>query len=101
MLDAGNEKEENIYKAFGSKVAEAKVTEDDLRGIEKVEGASVVTAEIQRLCLHVYVRRVRRQRRHLVGEEDRRRVQMLAHAVPDHSPELLNLLLPHSSANCV
>lgn len=88
-------KKENYYEAFGSEVAETKVAEDDLRRIEEVEGAAVMTAKVERLRLHVYIGRVRRNRRHLVGKEDRRRVQMLAHAVPDHSPELLYLLFPH------
>lgn len=46
--------------------AGTKVTEGDLRGIEEVGGAAVVSAEVQ--CLQVYVGRVWCPRRHLVGE---------------------------------
>lgn len=66
-----------------------------MRGVEEVECAAVVSAEVERLRLHIYVGRVSRHRGHLVGEEDRRRVEMLAHTVADHASQLLDLLFPH------
>lgn len=85
------------YEALGGEVAEAEVAEDDLGGVEEVEGAAVVAAEEESLSLHVDVGGVVGEGGNLVGEEDRRRVEVLAHAVPHHSPKLLDLFLPHFS----
>lgn len=73
--------------------AGTKVTEGDLRGIEEVGGGRR-GGSVGRGLMSAPPPCRR-------GEEDRRRVQILAHAVADHSPELLSLLLPHFSANCV
>lgn len=84
-------------QTLGCEVAEAEIAEDDLGGVEEVEGAAVVTAEEQRLGLHVDVGGVGGERGDLVGEEDRRGVEVLAHAIPNHSSQLLYLFFPHSS----
>lgn len=60
------------YEAFGSEVAETEVAEDDLRGVEGVEGAAIVAAEVEGLCLHVDIGRIGCEGGHLVGEEDGR-----------------------------
>lgn len=64
-----------------------------------MEGAAVVAAEVECLCLHIYVGGIGRDGCHLVGEENRRRVQMLADAIPHHPSQLLYLLFLHVSAN--
>lgn len=86
------------YEAFGGEVAEAEVAEDDLGGVEEVEGAAEVAAEEEGLGLHVDVSRVVGEGGDFVGEEDGRRVQVLAHAVPHHSAELLYIFLHHVSS---
>lgn len=83
------------YEAFGGEIAEAEVAENDLRGVEEVEGAAEVAAEEESLGLHVDVGGVFGEGRHFVGEENGRGVEVLAHAVPHHSPELLYLFLSH------
>lgn len=85
------------YKAFGGEVAETEVAEDDLGGVEGVEGAAVVVAEVEGLGLHVDVGRVGSEGSHLVRKEDGGRVQMLTHAIPNHASKLLHRLLFHLS----
>ena len=63
-----------------------------------MESTAVVAAEVERLRLHVDVGGIPGQRRDLVREEYGGRVEMLAHAVFDHAPQLLNLLFPHPSS---
>lgn len=58
-------------QALGGEVAEAEIAEDDLGGVEEVEGAAVVAAEEKGLGLHVDVGWVRCECGDLVGEEDR------------------------------
>lgn len=61
-----------------------------------MEGAAEMAAKEQRLSLHVDVGGIVGEGGNLVGEEDGRRVEMLAHAVTHHSPQLLHLFFPHS-----
>lgn len=63
-----------------------------------MEGAAEVAAEEEGLGLHVDVGRIVGEGGDFVGEEDGRRVEMLAHAVSNHPAELLNLFLYHVSS---
>lgn len=60
-----------------------------------MEGAAEVAAEEEGLGLHVDVGGVFGEGSHFVRKENSRRVQVFAHAVPHHSPELLYLFLSH------
>lgn len=62
-------------------------------------GAAEMAAEEEGLGLHVDVGGVVGEGGDLVGEEYRRRVEVLAHAVPHHPSKLLDLLLSHSSSS--
>lgn len=68
----------DFYEAFSSEVTESEVAEDDLRGVEYVEGAAVLAAKEEGLGLHVDVGGVAGGGGDLVGEEYGGGVEVLA-----------------------
>lgn len=60
------------YEALGSQVTESKISEDNLRGVKKVKGATVMATEEESLSLHIYVSWIIGESGDLVGEEDGR-----------------------------
>lgn len=83
-----------LLEALGGEESEPEVAEQT-RIVEEVERAAELAAEKECLREHVDVARVPRGRRHLVGEEDGRRVEVLPGAVPYHPAQPLQRLLPH------
>ena len=91
--ERGRERRE--YKAFGGEVAEAEIAEDDLGGVEEVEGAAVVAAEEESLRLHVDVSWIGSEGSHFIRKKYGRGVEMLAQAIPHHSSQLFYLFFSH------
>lgn len=58
------------HKAFSSKVAKPRVTEDNLRGIEEVKRTTKMASKKEGLCLHVNVGRVLSESGDFVSEEN-------------------------------
>jgi len=60
-----------------------------------VEGAAVVTAVEECLCLHVDIGGVSGEGGNFIGKEDGGGIEVFANAVAHHTSELLNFFLPH------
>lgn len=60
-----------------------------------MEGATVMAAEEEGLSEHVDIGGLFGKGGDFIGEEDRRRVEVLGDAVSDHCAELLGFLLSH------